>query len=111
MTSHHPSALQTTDELLALIGPANLTYALIAINFAAFAAFGIDKAKAETGAWRVQETTLLTLAFFGGSPGAYAGRTLFRHKSRKQPFNHYLQAIVIVQVLALGGWFGWAIVP
>ena len=95
----------------AIITPANLATALIALNFAAFAAFGIDKAKAEAGAWRVQESTLLLLAFFGGSPGAYAGRTLFRHKTRKQPFNHYLQAIVIVQLLALGGWFGWSIVP
>jgi uncharacterized membrane protein YsdA (DUF1294 family) len=93
------------------IGPANLAYALIAINFAAFAAFGIDKAKAEAGAWRVQESTLLLLAMLGGSPGAYAGRTLFRHKTRKQPFNHYLQAIVIVQVLVLGGWIGWSVVP
>jgi uncharacterized membrane protein YsdA (DUF1294 family) len=98
-------------DLLTLLTPANLTYVLIAINFAAFAAFGIDKAKAEAGAWRVQESTLLLLAFFGGSPGAYAGRALFRHKTRKQPFNHYLQTIVIVQVLALGGWFGWTIVP
>jgi uncharacterized membrane protein YsdA (DUF1294 family) len=86
-------------------------YALIAFNFAAFVAFGIDKEKAEAGAWRVKESTLLMLALLGGSPGAYAGRTLFRHKTRKQPFNNYLQSIVVVQVLALGGWIGWAIVP
>ena len=97
--------------MLEILTPANLTYALIAINFAAFAAFGIDKAKAEAGAWRVQESTLLWLAFLGGSPGAYAGRALFRHKTRKQPFNHYLQAIVILQLVALGGWIGWTIVP
>ena len=38
-----------------LAHPANLATALIAVNFAAFAAFGIDKAKAEAGAWRVSE--------------------------------------------------------
>jgi uncharacterized membrane protein YsdA (DUF1294 family) len=97
--------------LAAILTPANFAYALIALNFATFAAFGIDKAKAEAKAWRVQESTLLTLALLGGSPGAYAGRALFRHKTRKQPFNHYLQSIVVVQVLALGGAIGWWIVP
>ncbi len=109
MEQHQPSILQIATELLAQIGPANLTYFLIAINFTAFAAFGIDKAKAEAGAWRVQESTLLLLAFLGGSPGAYAGRALFRHKTRKQPFNDHLQSIMFVQMLALGGWIGWVI--
>jgi uncharacterized membrane protein YsdA (DUF1294 family) len=89
------------------IGTLNLAFALIAINFVCFAAFGIDKAKAEAGAWRVKEETLLTLAFLGGSPGAYAGRALFRHKTRKQPFNAHLEKIVILQVIALGGGIGW----
>ncbi|MFN9632170.1 MAG: DUF1294 domain-containing protein, partial [Erythrobacteraceae bacterium] len=29
------------------------------MNFLAFAAFGIDKARAEQGAWRISEGTLL----------------------------------------------------
>jgi uncharacterized membrane protein YsdA (DUF1294 family) len=33
--------------------PANLVTAVIAMNFIAFAAFGIDKAKAERGGWRM----------------------------------------------------------
>lgn len=106
-----PSLLETAGAFASQIGAVNFACALIALNFATFAAFGIDKAKAEAGAWRVQESTLLTLALLGGSPGAYAGRMLFRHKTRKQPFNHYLQSIVVVQVLALGGWIGWMIVP
>lgn len=73
-------------------------YYLIAINFAAFAAFGIDKARAEAGAWRISEGTLLTLALFGGSPGAYAGRRAFRHKTRKQPFCSQLAGVVCLQI-------------
>ena len=69
------------------------------LNFLAFAAFGIDKAKAEAGAWRISEGTLLQLAFFGGTPGAYAGRALFRHKTRKQPFCDNLRAIAVWQII------------
>jgi len=87
--------------------PPNLAYALIAMNFAAFTAFGIDKAKAERGAWRISKSTLLWLAFWGGAPGAYAGRAVFRHKTRKQPFNSYLFQVAVLQALALGGLIGW----
>ena len=68
--------------------------------------FGIDKAKAEAGAWRVAESTLLVLALLGGTLGAYAGRALFRHKTRKQPFGANLLAIAVLQVLALGALIG-----
>ena len=87
--------------------PTTLIAAVIALNLLTFAMFGIDKAKARVGSWRVAETTLLMLAFFGGTLGAYAGRAVFRHKTRKQPFNSNLCAIAVVQVLALGGLIGW----
>jgi uncharacterized membrane protein YsdA (DUF1294 family) len=50
---------------------------------------------------------MLVLALFGGSPGAYAGRAAFRHKTRKQPFGGQLHGIAALQVfvLAIGG--GW----
>ena len=92
-----------------LLAPDNLAVALIAMNFLAFAAFGIDKMKAEAGRWRVQESTLLALAFFGGTPGAYAGRALFRHKTRKQPFCSQLHAIGVLHVVALGLGIGWVL--
>lgn len=89
------------------IGTANIVTALVALNFSAFAMFGIDKAKAEAGAWRVQESTLLTLAFFGGTIGAYAGRALFRHKTRKEPFSSNLFTIAVWQTLGIGALIGW----
>jgi uncharacterized membrane protein YsdA (DUF1294 family) len=90
-----------------IASPANAITALIGINFIAFAAFGIDKMKAEVGRWRISESTMLVLALFGGSPGAYAGRAAFRHKTRKQPFGGQLHGIAALQVfvLAIGG--GW----
>ena len=69
-----------------------------------------DVPKAERGAWRVQESTLLLLALIGGTPGAYAGRQLFRHKTRKQPFSSQLFSIAVLQVVALGAMLGWWLV-
>lgn len=89
--------------------PANLVVAICAINFWAFAAFGIDKARAEQGTWRIRESTLLTLAFAGGTIGAYAGRRLFRHKTRKQPFSGNLHAIAVLQGIAMFALAGWTL--
>ena len=75
--------------------------------FAGFIPFGPDKAKAQRGKSRVAESTQLTLSFLGGTLGAYAGRALFRHKTRKQPFGANLFAIAVLQVLALGALIGW----
>lgn len=85
-------------------GPATV---LIAINFIAFAAFGIDKARAEAGGWRISEGALLGWALIGGTPGAYAGRALFRHKTRKQPFSGQLHTIAMLQLIAVGLSVGW----
>ena len=93
--------------LLTPTTPTTLTAAFIVLNLLTFVLFGIDKAKAETGTWRVAESTLLMLALLGGTLGAYAGRALFRHKTRKQPFGAILFAIAVLQVLALGALIGW----
>lgn len=81
--------------------------ALLAVNLATFAAFGRDKRRARLGGWRVRESTLLLLALAGGTPGAFAGRAFFRHKTRKQPFVAQLWFVVILQVAgaAAVGWY------
>ena len=84
---------------------------LIALSFAAAGLFGWDKAQSRSGGRRIPERTLLLLALLGGTPGAYAGRWLFRHKTRKQPFVARLHLIAVGQgvllVVALGrGWLG-----
>lgn len=86
--------------LEAILSPANIATGLAAMNFLAFAAFGIDKSRAENRQWRVSETTLLQLAMFGGTAGAYAGRALFRHKTRKEPFSSQLHWVAKVQLCA-----------
>lgn len=43
----------------------------------------------------------------GGTPGAYAGRHLFRHKTRKVSFSDQLHAVAIFQVALLAGIFAY----
>lgn len=71
------------------------------LNLATFVTFAIDKARARARRRRISESTLLMLALAGGSPGAYAGRRAFRHKTRKQPFAGRLHAIAGLQVAGL----------
>ncbi len=86
--------------------PANIASFLIAVNFISLATFGIDKMLAEAGprgsVRRISEARLLQLAFFGGIVGAYAGRALFRHKTRKQPFSAHLHKVAVLQLVLLG---------
>lgn len=72
-------------------------YAL-GINLLAFALFGIDKRRAEAGAWRIRESTLIGVAMAGGWIGANAAQRHFRHKTRKQPFARRLNAVGVVNL-------------
>lgn len=60
--------------------------------------FGWDKICAESGRWRIAESTLLAIAFLGGTIGAYLGRILFRHKTSKQAFSDNLFTIAIIHL-------------
>jgi uncharacterized membrane protein YsdA (DUF1294 family) len=71
--------------------------ALLLVNLWTVALFWIDKQRARAGQWRVKEETLLTLAAIGGTPGAFLARSLFRHKTRKQPFSTNLMVIAALQ--------------
>lgn len=78
----------------------NALAAFALVNLWTFMLFGLDKIRAEGGTWRVSEGTLLTWAFLGGTIGAYAGRAVFRHKTRKQPFSSHLHQTAILQAFA-----------
>jgi len=79
---------------------------LAGVNLATFGAYLYDKAVAASGAalWRVPEASLYLLALAGGTPGAFAGQRLLRHKTRKDGFRTWFWVIVAVQVAALAGW-------
>lgn len=78
----------------------NLFYLLFffsVLNMSAFAAFGIDKYLAISKHRRISEKTLLRLAVFGGSVGAMAGRSVFRHKTQK--FKGVFRGILLVHTV------------
>jgi len=68
-----------------------------------FGVYGYDKAQARSGGWRVPEKTLHGLALVGGFPGGWAGRALFRHKTRKG----FFAFVLIVSTLAHAGLVYW----
>ena len=74
---------------------------LAAVNLFAFLLYGIDKAKAKKGAWRIPEATLLLAAALGGSLGALLGMELFRHKTKHLKFRVLVPLCLIVHI-ALG---------
>lgn len=76
---------------------------LAAVNLVTFAVYGIDKAKAKRGAWRVPEKTLFLLPLLGGSLGALLGMKVFRHKTKHWYFVWGIPLILVAQI-ALAIW-------
>ncbi|WGI21447.1 DUF1294 domain-containing protein [Amylibacter sp. IMCC11727] len=77
----------------------NLILYLMGINALTALIFFYDKRQSQSGGWRVPENSLLGLAILGGSLGAKFAQLKFRHKTRKQPFGHILNAILVLQIL------------
>ncbi len=71
---------------------------LAAVNLAAFAAMGIDKAAAKRNGPRIREVTLFLLCIMGGSIGGSAGMWLFRHKTRHLSFRIGFPAILLLHL-------------
>jgi uncharacterized membrane protein YsdA (DUF1294 family) len=58
---------------------------LLIANSVSLVVFGIDKLQSKRRGYRIPETRLLLIAFFGPF-GALVGMLLFRHKTRKIKF-------------------------
>ena len=70
----------------------------VVINLVAVMSFWIDKARSISGGWRIRESTLLSIAFWGGSLGALAAQQWFRHKTTKEPFRSRLNHIAMLHI-------------
>ena len=73
-------------------------YYLFVINTLTFLLYGIDKYKAKKNQWRTSEATLLMMAVFGGSIGAWIGMRLWHHKTKHKKFKYGIPVIIIIQV-------------
>lgn len=71
---------------------------LLVINLITFVMYGIDKYKAKKSKWRISEATLLWLAAFGGSVGAWIGMKVWHHKTLHKKFKYGVPAILALQI-------------
>ena len=71
---------------------------LAAMSLLAFILYGIDKSKARRGNGRISERTLLSAAIYGGAVGAFLGRCVFRHKTRKFYFSFIIALSLLLQI-------------
>lgn len=67
------------------------------INLSTFIAYGVDKAKAKRGSFRISEKMLLLLAASGGSIGALMGMQIFHHKTKHGIFKFGIPSIIVIQ--------------
>lgn len=72
---------------------------LLLSNLVAFVVYGIDKYKARNGKWRISESTLLMLAMFGGSIGAWLAMKVFHHKTMHKKFYIGVPVIIVLQLV------------
>lgn len=72
---------------------------LLFINAWTFAAYGYDKKAAVKGKRRIPEKSLHSMAFIGGTLGAFAGSRFFRHKTKKARFRALFWLLTVLQVL------------
>lgn len=72
--------------LIEVLGLKKIIIYLLIINLVAFISMGIDKWKAKRGAWRIPESTLISIVLLGGGIGGIAGMYTFRHKTKKPRF-------------------------
>ncbi|MGN1481630.1 DUF1294 domain-containing protein [Porcipelethomonas sp.] len=96
--------LQTASEFISrcfLVIPVLLIIYFIIINIISLIIFYIDKQRAIKHQWRIPEATLLTVAFIGGSFGAYAGMKLFRHKTKHAKFYISVPLFMLLHIIII----------
>lgn len=72
------------------------------MSLVCFITYGVDKRCAARGHRRVRESTLHTLEFLGGWPGALLGQRYFRHKTQKRSFLIAFWLLVLLHLSAVG---------
>lgn len=80
---------------------------LFCINVLSFILMGIDKKKAQGGAWCISEKSLLLSAVAGGCIGGMLGMKRFRHKTKHRTFTLGMPCILLLQLLLVLGFIHW----
>lgn len=77
---------------------------LLLINGIGFVLMGVDKRRAKRDQWRISEKSLFLPPLLGGTVGAILGMRVFHHKTKHWYFRYGLPALLVLQVV-LAGWF------
>jgi len=75
-----------------------LCFYLAFINVLAIILYAADKIKAIGKSRRIRVSTLLGVAFLGGSVGSLISVYLFNHKTRKKAFTVGIPLIIVMQI-------------
>lgn len=78
--------------------PRNIIYIFLIWNVIVAFLYWIDKKKAEKGAYRISEKTLILSAFLMGAPGALCGMHFFRHKTKHMSFLISIPLALVVNI-------------
>ncbi|MEQ8928134.1 MAG: cold shock and DUF1294 domain-containing protein, partial [Fulvivirga sp.] len=76
--------------------PVIIAMIYIFASFITYITYSIDKASAQSGSWRIPESTLHMMSFLGGWPGALVAQARLRHKTRKPVFRFVFYATIIM---------------
>ena len=77
---------------------------MLAWSVVTFGLYGYDKAQSRIGGGRVPEIVLHIITLVGGWPGAWMGRFVFRHKTRK-PIFFVVLILSTILWMGLGYWY------
>lgn len=78
--------------------PIGFTMLYLAMGFAAFALYAMDKRSARSGGWRVPETSLHLLDLAFGIAGGLIAQHILRHKTSKREFALVSYAIALAHI-------------
>ena len=78
---------------------------ILFMNLLAFALMGIDKKKAQAGAWRIPEKTLFFVTALFGGLGGTLGMFLFHHKTKHWYFRLFFPLLFLLQAAAIAYYF------
>jgi uncharacterized membrane protein YsdA (DUF1294 family)/cold shock CspA family protein len=81
--------------------PVPVLWFYLAASFITLMVYWKDKSAARKGEWRTPESTLHSLALFGGWPGALIAQTVLRHKSSKTSFRIVFFVTVFFNLMVL----------
>lgn len=80
---------------------------LLIMNIVTFFIYKADKKKAQKGTWRTPESTLILLAFVGGSVGAACAMKFLRHKTKHVKFLICIPLALLLHIAIAVYWIFW----